>query len=83
MNFPPFGLKIKNDRQKSTLIAGFYREWTRNGENSEKSQIERMENFAAQIEKASEKSCQIVILGDANLCSLKWNEPGFVNYLLT
>ena len=30
-------------------------------------------------EKACEKSCHIVILGDANLCSLKWNDPGFVN----
>ena len=45
----------------------------------EKSQIERMVNFTSQIEKASEKPCQIIILGDANLCSQKWNEPGFVN----
>ena len=38
-----------------------------------------MENFASQMEKASENPCQIVILGDANLCSQKWNDPGFIN----
>ena len=38
-----------------------------------------MKNFVAQIEKASEKPCHIVILGDANLCSQKWNDAGFVN----
>ena len=36
-------------------------------------------HFTSQIEKASEKPCQIIILGDANLCSIKWNDPGFVN----
>ena len=36
-------------------------------------------NTIPQVEKASEKSCHTVILGDANLCSLKWNDPGFVN----
>ena len=39
----------------------------------------RMVNFTSQIEIASEKPCQIIILGDANLCSIKWNDPGFVN----
>ena len=38
-----------------------------------------MENFATQIEKASEKPCNIIILGDANLCSKKWNDSGYVN----
>ena len=41
--------------------------------------MERMENFTAQIEKACEKKCNLVIVGDANLCSEKWNDAGFVN----
>ena len=52
-DFPSVWLELKNDNQKLTIIAGFYREWTRNGDNSEKSQIDRMENFVAQIETAS------------------------------
>ena len=73
-------------KKKSTLNMNFFRarlklgfnpdhmpiwEWTCEGDNSEKSQIVRMENFTSQIEKASEKPCHIVILGDANLCSQK------------
>ena len=38
-----------------------------------------MEDFVSQIEKANEKECHLIILGDANLCSLKQNDPGFVN----
>ena len=71
--------ELKNQNQKPTLVAGYYREWTRNGDNSKKSKIETMEKFAEQIERACEKSFHLVILGDANLCSNKWNEDEFVN----
>ena len=79
--FPSIWIELKNVNQKPTLVAGYFIEWTWNGDNSEKAQMERMDNFAAQIEKANEKSCNIVILGDANLCSEKWNEDTY--YLLT
>ena len=48
--------ELKNQNQKPTLVAGYYREWTRNGDNSKKSKIETMEKFAEQIERACEKS---------------------------
>ena len=41
---------------KTLLIAGFYKEWTRNGLSTEKSQIERIEIFSEQIESASNQN---------------------------
>ena len=64
-----FGLSTRM-RTKNRLIAGFYREWTLNGENSEESQLERIEIFNNQMEKANEKDCHLLIMWDANLCSL-------------
>ena len=42
-----------------------------------KSQQERMEIFSNQIEKANENKGHIIILGDVNLCSKKWNDDDF------
>ena len=44
-DFPSIWLEHRDARSHPTLIAGFYREWTRNGLNSVESQIERMEIF--------------------------------------
>ena len=33
--------------------------------------------FTNQIEKASNENKSVVILGDANLCALKWEYPEF------
>ena len=38
---------------KKSLICGFYREWTREGKNSEGDQVTRIEELASQIEVAS------------------------------
>ena len=62
---------------KNTLIAGFYREWSQNGRDSIEDQIKSMDIFTKQIDKASEKTQHVLILGDVNLCSTKWNQDNF------
>ena len=32
--FPSIWIELKHEHQKSTIFVGFYREWTRNGDNS-------------------------------------------------
>ena len=64
--FPSIWLQSKNANGKTTLIAGFYREWSQNGKDSEDDQI-----FVKQIEAGSNITNRVLILGDANLCTLK------------
>ena len=81
-DFPSIWLEYQPDlNKKPTLIAGFYRVWTHEGENSIESQIDRMEKFNTQIENAFEqKKCtNLLILGDANLCADRWHSPKFLN----
>ena len=35
--------------------------------------------FCKQIKEACKTNCDILIIGDANLCSMKWNNPDFLN----
>ena len=44
---------------------------------SDEDQVKRMEIFTKQIDTASEKLEQVLILGEANLCYLKWNLEKF------
>ena len=37
-------------------------------------QVDQIKVFADQIEVVSKKCKKIIITGDANLCTLKWNE---------
>ena len=46
---------------------GFYREWTQNGDNTEAVQLERIQIFNSQIEKANEDHLNMIIMGDVNL----------------
>ena len=72
-DFPSIWLEIKEENCKPTVLAGFYREWTQNGDNTEVAQVERIEKFCNQIDIANESECNMIIMGDANLCSHKWN----------
>ena len=77
--FPSIWIELNNTKEKNLLIGGFYREWTRNGDNSQARQVESIRIFTAQIEKAAEEEKSLLILGDANLCSEKWLEPNYIN----
>ena len=76
---PSIWLEFIDTNQRKTAICGFYREWTHEGTKSVEEQVKNMELFNNQIEKASAKYNNLIILGDANLCSTKWNEPNFKN----
>ena len=54
--------------KKKQVIAGFYRVWNHKNDKSEKCQIERINLFADQIDRAAaDKSTRLLIMGDANL----------------
>ena len=76
---PSIWLEFKDNNQKKTAIGGFYREWTHEGTNTVEEQVKNIELFNSQIEKVSAKNNNVIIMGDANLCSDKWNDPGFKN----
>ena len=61
------------------IIGDFYRVWTHNLDKSEKSQTERIMCFVNQIIGASKLSKQIIITGDANLCTSKWRNSSFLH----
>ena len=76
---PSIWLKLANNLGKPLLISGFYREWSQNGVESEKMQVEQINKFTEQVERALIQSGKIIIMGDANLCSTKWKDPNFVH----
>ena len=78
-DFPSIWFELRNLHHKSLLIAGFYRQWTH--ENLPKSEAEQkgIEILTNQIELASNEQKDVIIIGDANLCSTKWKDPNFVH----
>ena len=50
--FPSIWLEEKRELEKNLLICGFYREWSHEGLKSSKIQLEAIQVFCAQIEKA-------------------------------
>jgi len=57
--FPSIWFEITRSKQKNLLICGFYREWTRNGNNSENEQLVRLKILINQMEQATneKKNC--------------------------
>ena len=71
--FPSIWLEIDQEKQKNILVCGFYREWTREGSNSEHDQSIRLKILCDQMEMASKEQKCILMLGDANLCAHQWD----------
>ena len=76
-NFSSIWIEYKAKNKKQTLISGFYREWSHNGSNSEESQLLGLDIFTLQIESATKQNKNVILMGDANLCSLKWETPKY------
>ena len=74
-DFPSIWLEIRSHNSPIRLVCGFYREWTKNRDNSIGRQLESMKTFTKQIEQATRESNNIAIMGDANLDAMKWDEP--------
>ena len=51
---------------KCTLLSGFYREWSHEGLENSEAQVQGLENFTSQIERASSENKHQIIFGDAN-----------------
>ena len=81
-NLPSIWLEYKEPNKEALLIGGFYREWNHKGDTTEAGQVKRMEEFSTQLERISEEKKKCIVLGDANLCSLKWKEENFGHKLI-
>ena len=75
--FPTIWLEITRNNQKNLLVCGFYREWTRNGNNTENEQSLRLKIIIDQMERATRENKSTIMLGDANLCAHKWDEEDY------
>ena len=76
-DFPSLWVEIENRAGKNILCGGFYREWAPKGLNTIDAQVRAIQVFTRQLELASQESKSVVVMGDANLCSLKWDSPSF------
>ena len=70
-------IELINDTGRNVLCGGFYREWAPKGEKSISAQVTSMKIFTRQIETATQENKSILIMGDANLCNLKWDTQGY------
>ena len=77
--FPSIWIEVIEKQKGSVLICSFYREWNSNGNISEESQIERLEILISQIELANTNEQKLILIGDLNLCSLKWRKQDYVH----
>ena len=66
-------------REKKTLVNYYYREWTGgiSGDNSQTGQIERLTRHVHLWKSLASQNRDIVLLGDANMCALSWNDVDY------
>ena len=77
--FPSLWLEIDNPTGKNVICGGYYREWAPGGDKSVPAQVKAMQLFTNQIERAVSEDKTVLIMGDANLCSDKWDSPTFLH----
>jgi hypothetical protein len=80
--FPSIWIEIERKNVKNILICGFYREWTRTstGSRTDREQIENLQVLTEQMTRAKEESKEVLMMGDANLDSLKWESSEYRHY---
>ena len=78
-DLPSVSCEIGVGREKKTRVNFFYREWTSGvsglGDNS--SQVERLKRQISHWKTLHAGGRDTIVLGDANLCALKWEEENF------
>ena len=62
-----------------SLLGGLKRQWTHENLSKDEAQQNGIEILTKQLEKAALEKKEIIIMGNANLCSAKWKEPNFVH----
>ena len=75
--FPSIWCEEVRENDKNLRICGFYREWSTNGIRSVETQLKSIRTFVNQLEKTTNDKKSVLVMGDANLCSLKWNDPDY------
>ena len=60
-------------------MAGFYRQWSNEDGSKDEAEVKGMNIFTEQLETASKEEKNMIVMGDANLCSNKWQSPLFTN----
>ena len=75
--FPSIWVEMIREGEKNILICGYYREWTINGTKNTSDQIKAIQELIRQMEMAEMSKLPIIMMGDMNICSTKWNDPDF------
>ena len=78
-DLPSLSCEIGLGREKRTCVNFFYREWTGgiSGLSDSQSQVARLTRQINHWRSLYAGSKDVVILGDSNLCSLKWSEESY------
>ena len=80
-DLPSVSCEIGVGKEKKTRVNFFYREWTSgvSGLDDNGSQSERLRRLVSHWKTLHAGGRDTIILGDANLCALKWEEETFQN----
>ena len=78
-DLPSISLEVGLGREKKTIVNLFYREWKGGITklNTQASQIERLQRQMHHWKSLANTNKDVVIMGDANLCALAWDDPDY------
>ena len=78
-DLPIITFEISMGKEKKTIVNFFYREFTSGvtGLKSTQDQQERLNRIIKHWRSLTESNKDVVCLGDANLCALKWNDSDY------
>ena len=62
-----------------SLLGGLKRQWTHENLSKDEAQQNGIEILTKQLEKAALEKKEMIIMGDANLCSARWKDPNFIH----
>merc|ERR1712055_760570 len=78
-DLPILTFQIRFSRERKTVVNFFYREFTNGvtGLNSAPDQIERLGRMIKHWQSLVRSNKDVICLGDANLCAVKWNDDSY------
>ena len=76
---PLLTLEVGFSVEKKTIVNFFYREFTSGvtGLSSADDQLERLGRMVRYWQTLARSNKDLVCIGDANLCAVKWNEEDY------
>ena len=78
-DLPILSFEISLGKEKKTIVNYFYREFTSGvtGLKTIQQQMERLNRMLKHWKSLMESNKDVVCLGDANLCAMKWNDTNY------